>query len=409
MAYNYKLQVPTKPKEERLTRYMFDAHVEQPEKPCEEKPWQGLVAQVDRMLLPVTGECKNPAHTPESCNCGCREKSHTPKTCNCGRDTYKVPIKYNSRYALQSDVSQIKSSKRVKRDVSVENKLKAKLREIKFPSLKPLTKTPAKDLNPTEVEGPLKLKLNLKRSKTATIDDNLRLKRKNESPCAYTYESCDPKKHNKNGCPLCYRCNCEPVTQQRPDQRFSPYDIKIPYKFVTHAEAPGKAPMNQEFDYEPPSYTGLKEQDMYKNYIQQVISKYPEHMARKMPDIQQQQQDLMKFIAELARSDKSPAGKVENEDVRYKIVDNAMDMYKHYEQAISALPKPQFGSNGKLFHKRGAALELVELDPETFNSGSFKIYDNVGSTSWSDFLMNFWYFCSFTLELRVKMLNSTNH
>lgn len=155
---------------------------------------------------------------------------------------------------------------------------------------------------------------------------------------------------------------------------------------MTHEEAPGSAATNQEFDNEPPSYTGLKEQDMYKKYIQQVVSKYPEHMAQKMPDIQEQQKHLMSFIGELSKANKSPGKNVENEDVRYKMMDDAMDMYKYYEKAISAMPKTSLlGQNDrKLFKKRGTVLEVIELDPEDFDGSSFKIQSNDFEQNYSE-------------------------
>jgi hypothetical protein len=354
-----------------MIRYSYDTHVEQPAKSCQEKPWRGLVAQVDKVLLPSVG---------------CKKHHHTPASCDCNRDVYKLPIQYGSRYEMQfiepenlpfSSSNGDKASVRIKRDAPAEKVTRKRLRDLKLPTFKSLKEIISKE--PNELASPLKVKLNLeKRSNVRVDNDNLRLKRKNESPCAYTYESCDPRKHNKHGCPLCYRCNCEPVTKQTADQKFSPYDVKIPYKVVTHEEAPGKAPMNQEFDFEPPSYTGLKQQDMYKKYIGQIMSKYPEHMARRMPDMQKQQQDLLKFISELSRSDKSPGDKIDNEDVRYKIVDNAMDMFKQYEKALNVLPKAQKEVNGK-FLKRGAAMEVVEVNPETFNSGTYKVYEDPSS------------------------------
>lgn len=336
-------------------------------------------------------DCQNADHTPENCNCGCRNPSHTPKSCTCGSNSYKLPIIYNSRYDTQAGDSQnvpiftfpdsmslpsgyeISSSK-VKREASPEKKLKSKRREIKFPKLKPLKKFSSKDFKSIKtLESVQKPKLSSKRSKSAMRQS--RPKRKPDSQCGYTYESCDPKKHNRDGCPLCYKCKCEPVTKPRENEKFSPYDIKVPYKFVTHDEAPGTAPINQEFDNEPAPYTGLRDQEMYRKYIQQVVSKYPEHMSRKMPDIQEQQRDLMKFVDELAKSNKSPGSKVvENEDVRYKMMDDAMGMYKYYEKAIGSMPKsPLEKKEGKFFKKRGTVLEVIELDPNDFDASAFKI------------------------------------
>lgn len=129
------------------------------------------------------------------------------------------------------------------------------------------------------------------------------------------------------------------------------------------------APTQQEFDYEPSAYTGLKNRDMYKDYIREIISKYPEHMSRKMPDLRDQQRDLMRFVGEMSRADKSPKGRVDNEDVRYKIIDNAVDLYKLYERAVPAL-----GSNGKIpKSKRGTVLEVIELTSDEMKNAGIKI------------------------------------
>lgn len=374
----------TSPAEE--VRYIFDSRVERPVEPCKSQPWEGLVAQVDRVVMPARG-CKNADH-PENCDCGCRNPSHTHSTCTCGND-YRLPIIFNSRYDTKHDESQASqvftfpdslplpeayetASRKVKREAIVEKKSKSKRREIVLPKLRSLRKSSSK--NPAPIihdEFPL---LPLKSSKKSKLSSRQsRPKRKPDSPCGYTYESCDPKQHNRDGCPLCYKCKCEPVTKQSENQKFSPYDIKVPYKLVTHDEVPGSAPTRQEFDSEPSSYTGLKEQDMYKKYIKQIVSKYPEHMSRKMPDLQEQQKDLLKFVDELSKSNKSPGKQVENEDVRYKIMDNAMDMYKYYEKAVSSMPKAGSGGNsGKFFKKRGTVLEVIELDPDEYDSGSVK-------------------------------------
>lgn len=259
---------------------------------------------------------------------------------------------------------------RMKRQLNVEKKPKSKRREIKFPKLKPLKKISPKSFKTVE---PI-VKPKSKSKKPDVVRRSRSSRRRNDVPCGYSYESCDPKKHNREGCPLCYKCKCEPITTPNENEKFSPFDIKVPYKFVTHDEAPGTAPTQQEFDYEPSSYTGLKDQDMYKKYIKQVVSKYPEHMARKMPDLQDQQRDLLKFIDQLSKSDKSAGSQIENEDVRYKMMDDAMNMYKYYERAVNVLPKnPLSPNDGKFFKKRGTVLEVIEIDPEDFNDGSYKI------------------------------------
>ena len=362
---------------------MFDTHVEKPIQPCQSKPWQGLVAQVDRISMPGSGGYQNQAeHAKESCDCGCQHPTH-PKPCTCGKD-YTLPIIYNSRYAIKSDGSQVHTSpyskyevgnKKFKRDLSSDKKQNLKRHEMKMPNLNSFKK-----VSPKELRAMLTVSSNVKPRKTSFKRSKIlrtRQKRKPDSPCGYTYESCDPKKHNKNGCPLCYRCKCEPVNKVSDDAKFSPYDIKIPYQVVSHGGALGTAPKNQEFDYEPSSYIGLKDRDMYKKYIQQVVAKYPEHMSRKMPDVKDQERDLLKFIGELSQSSKSPGDEMPNEDIRYKLADNAMDMYKHYEKAMSKIPKVSFGNrDGKQFKKRGTVLEVFEVDSKEFTGRSHKIADH---------------------------------
>ncbi|KAG5682497.1 hypothetical protein PVAND_011847 [Polypedilum vanderplanki] len=296
-AYDYKIQqAPEKPisSEKNSIRYIYDTHVEQPVKPCAEKPWKGLVAQIDTIVLPNSNNrCNDPSHTPESCNCGCRNTSHTPATCDCHNNNI-----FN--YSLNESV------KRIKRDT--ENK-KSKRREIKFPKIK--------KIDPKELSALLNGKLLRQKSKKIDLPLNkaIRPKRREDSPCSYSFESCDPKRKTPTGCPLCYKCKCEPADDSE-DQKFSSKHIRIPYKIVKH-DRDFMAPTQQEFDYEPSAYTGLKKPDMYKQYIEQIISKYPEHMARKMPDMQEQQRDLLNFINELAKNDKSPQGNFENEDEKF--------------------------------------------------------------------------------------------
>lgn len=93
-SYGYHLQSAPEVSSHQSPRYIFDTRVEQPIKPCEEKPWQGLVAQVDTIVMPSRGGCKNPSHSAENCNCGCKNPSHTSSTCDCDKDMYKLPIIY---------------------------------------------------------------------------------------------------------------------------------------------------------------------------------------------------------------------------------------------------------------------------------------------------------------------------
>lgn len=247
---------------------------------------------------------------------------------------------------------------------------KSNRHELKLPKLK---KIDPKELAAIFRAEGIKLKLDAKNlmKKSATSKDISRPKRKQGSQCAYTYESCDPKQKTPSGCPLCYRCHCEP-SENIENQRFSTRDIRIPYKMASHVDEPFTAPTQQEFDYEPSAYTGLKNRDMYKDYIREIISKYPEHMSRKMPDLRDQQKDLMRFVGEMSRADKSPKERVENEDVRYKLIDNAVDLYKFYERAISQVPA--LGKDGKLSKKkRGTVLEVIELTSDEMNNAGIKI------------------------------------
>lgn len=386
---SYRIQVPP-PQAPEPPRYIFDGRVEQPIKPCKEKPWQGLIAQVDRVLQPAR-DCQNP--------------HHSSSTCNCGSSNYQLPIIYGSRYdnenlgsqnalvftfpdsmSLPGEYDSIPT--RMKREASPDLRMKSKRRdvkEMKFPKLKPLKKFSSKSFKTID---PAKMFQSKPKSKSFTRPNQkqLRRKRKPDSPCGYTYESCDPKKHNRDGCPLCYKCKCEPVNKPiYKTDGFSHQDIKVPYKIVTHDEAPGSAPMNQEFDDEPSTYTGLKEQDLYKKYIQQVIAKYPEHMSRKMPDVADQQRDMLKFISELSKADKSPGAKIDDEDIRYKIMDDAMEMYKYYEKAVNFMPKTAAEKkDGKFFKKRGKVLEVIELNPEdyhgTIKTDSDDVNDNISES-----------------------------
>jgi hypothetical protein len=230
-------------------------------------------------------------------------------------------------------------------------------------------KKPKKLSKKTEVTEIFKSSPNKKKKLTSTSDDiaellklQPRLKRRPDSPCAFNYQTCDVKHKTSAGCPLCYNCKCEPVDQIE-NQKFSPRDIKIPYRMASQNEQ-FLAPMYQEFDDESPSYTGLKKQDHYKNYIQQIISKYPDHMANKMPDLKNQERDLMRFIGELTNNYQPQSSLVENEDIRYKLLDNAADLYKLYENAMKG-GKKSFG-NGKFLNKRGTVVEIIELSPNDY-------------------------------------------
>lgn len=258
---------------------------------------------------------------------------------------------------------------RPKRDTESKKLFKKSKRpEINFPKFK---KIDPKELASILRSEHLKLKLkdpkDLKRKSssifTTPARDSSRPKRKESSPCSYTFENCDPSRKTGNGCPLCYKCKCEPAGDGD-NQRFGTKDIKIPYRMAGRDEQ-FAAPTRQEFEIEPASYTGLDRPEMYRSYIQEIISKYPEHMSRKMPNLMDTQRDLLKFIGELSRNDKSPEGN-QAEDIRYKMIDNAMDLYKYYERATSKMPK--FGASGKLMKsKRGTVLEVIEMTSDELN------------------------------------------
>lgn len=279
------------------------------------------------------------------------------------------------------------SHKRIKRDTKNNKNKKLSLNlgksSFKLPKLKPLRldskyfkKIEPKDLASVFQANKIKeVKQKIfPAPKTSARQEFLRLKRKDKSPCGYEFESCDLKRKTPAGCPLCYMCHCEPSGGSK-NQRFSPKDIRIPYQMASSDQVFSPA-AQQEFDEEPPSYTGLKKPDMYKQYIEQVISKYPEHMSRKMPDLMGQQRDLMEFINDLAKNDKSPEpGK--NDDVRYQVIDDALELYKLYQNAVGS--NPMKIGNGRLFDKRGTVLEVIEVDPDDLKSGKIKLPDIVDS------------------------------
>lgn len=330
-----------------ITRYIFDGRVEAPVTPCEKKPWQGLVAQVDKVLMPRK-ECPK----------------HKTKTCNCGNNGYTLPIIY--RYDITNDQSP-QVSRKIKREAVLDAPLKSKRRESKL-KLKPLKKL--KELK-TSTLKPKTFPMISKKSKILS-SRQLRHKRGPSSsmPCAYSYESCDPKKNNRDGCPSCYRCNCEPITKQRSDQKFSPYDLKVPYQVINQDDAPNVAASYQEYNNAPEAYTGLRDHDMYRSYIGHVINKYPEFLSRNMPNVQDQQQDLIQFIDQLSKSDKSPGNNYPNQPGRYKLADSAMDLYQFYERAKGK--NAQISGDQKPYQKRGTVLEVIELDPNEFDGKTYK-------------------------------------
>lgn len=192
--------------------------------------------------------------------------------------------------------------------------------------------------------------------------------------CGFTYQSCNHSEHAKQGCPGCYKCRCEPIEPREeprgqpreqprePEPQFDYRQIKIPYKVVGVEQTREETPrvVFQELHQENPSYTGLQ-QDMYKKYISRVISKYPAHLAKKDETIFTQQRDLMNFINELARSD---IERPPTNDPKFKIIDEAVDLYNIIQGPVAHQPAPHLGvSNSKPLNKRGTVLEVIELDP----------------------------------------------
>lgn len=403
-SFGFQVQVPQVNQEQQV-HYIFDTKVETPVKKCEEKPYLGLVSQVDKVLVP-SRDCYNPEHTPD--------------TCDCASNDYKLPIQYNSRYetVLKNNpqysidpVDQAMSTIKRKREVTDDKLVKSKLRSRIAKKLKaqkarsakrklvtkelpaPLLKTspflkPKSKRNPKsknlkfsnpEYSDPQFLIPQFSPSQFSQYSSRPKRGPSNSSPCGYTYESCDVAKHNKEGCPLCYKCKCEPVHGHDPTLKFQPNDIKIPYKFVTSNDnTPSEAAHFQEFDHEAKSYTGLKKPDQYNDYIQHVLTKYPEHLARNMPDMKGQQADLMKFIDELAKNKVKPGVRSKEEEDKYKFIDNAMDFYKFYQNSL-AKPLPVMPANQfepKPFQKRGTVLEVIDLNPDNFESYEGDIRDD---------------------------------
>lgn len=381
-------------KQEQQVHYIFDTKIEAPAKKCEEKPYLGLVAQVDKIMVP-SQDCYNPEHTPD--------------TCNCANNDYKLPIQYNNRYetVLKNspqysidpvDLAMAGTVKR-KREVTDDKPVKSKLRsriakKLKAqktrsakrklltkdlpssllkssPFLKAKSKRNSKSKN-LKLSSPQRSSSQFSPSQLSQFSSRPKRGPSNSSPCGYTYESCDVAKHNKEGCPLCYKCKCEPVHGYDPTLKFQPNDIKIPYKVVSARDnIPAEAVLFQEFDHEAKSYTGLKKPDQYKDYIQHVLTKYPDHLARNMPDLKGQQADLLKFIDELAKNKVKPPGvRSEEGEDKYKFIDNAMDFYKFYQNSLARSPQPMPGNqfDPKTFQKRGTLLEVIDLNPDNFES-----------------------------------------
>ena len=98
-------------------------------------------------------------------------------------------------------------------------------------------------------------------------------------------------------------------------------------------------------------------------------------MNNKLPDYREQQQDLMKFVGELAQSriqqehERPYARSQKSEDIKYKLIDDAVNLYEFYEK--SQAKKHQGDPNvvaTKSNNKRGTILEVIELDSDEIQS-----------------------------------------
>lgn len=98
-------------------------------------------------------------------------------------------------------------------------------------------------------------------------------------------------------------------------------------------------------------------------------------MHNKMPDYQEQQQDLMKFVGELAQSriqqehERPYARSQKSEDVKYKLIDDAVNLYELYENSqAKKQPADSKSVTTKSNNKRGTILEVIELDSDEIQS-----------------------------------------
>ena len=168
-----------------------------------------------------------------------------------------------------------------------ENSLSPLRREKRAPSKKPKK---VKKIKKTRKSRKPKKSLKKKRirsrelSKFNRIPGAVRRKRipASESPCAYSFKSCDVNNPNVKGksCPLCYQCKCEPTSMDKQ----APIKIGVPYRVAPkhhelhesherHESSKGdKDRVRQQFQSAPASYVGLPP-DMYKKYIGQILSK----------------------------------------------------------------------------------------------------------------------------------------
>lgn len=107
-----------------------------------------------------------------------------------------------------------------------------------------------------------------------------------------------------------------------------------------------------------------------------TFSRYPEYMQNKMPDYSSQQEDLMKFVGELAKSriqqeyERPYARSQKSEDVKYKLIDDAVNLYELYENSqVKKSDKNQKNvAATKSNNKRGTILEVIELDSDEIQS-----------------------------------------
>lgn len=402
---SYQIQSEQQAVDPIITR-IYDSYIQVPVQASTAAPRQAqtLLSRIDTILSPNHPSCGVPTHTPQTCNC---RQQQQPKNNN----IYTLPITYQSRYDqeynnepdTEQDTDQSGSQPQFLPESSDEvnypeypepdyhRNFRISKREVNSPidilkqfNLKP-KKSKKKLRNRRRETSPFKqLRLSLFQKplfqetpllQNPSIDlSKVRNKRipEQSSPCAYSYQSCDPSKHTKEGCSGCYKCKCEPVepnlSQSSPNQnqQISPLnpEMKIPYKVFGMDETANNEPTKiviQEFSNEAPGYTGL-DQDMYRKYIRQILNKYPLHAANS-PNNKGMTQDLMSFIGELATTDTSDQRFRETTSGKYALIDNAVDFYKFYQGALQNKMNPGVLGDIKPFQKRGTVLEVIELDP----------------------------------------------
>ena len=213
----------------------------------------------------------------------CPHKDHSP-ACNCGL-TYKVPVNYNTRYDPKSMFQTIQEGLS---HSLVENELQDSLNSIIRNKRESKSTTTRKIRHKSKnVKKTRKSKKSLKKKRIRSRElskfnrmPGVQVRRKrldgDESPCSYTFKSCDVNNRNvkSKSCPLCYKCKCEPSMD-----KYAKIAVGVPYQEapahhepIVEASRRSETSIRQEFQPAPPSYVGLQP-DMYKSYIGQILSK----------------------------------------------------------------------------------------------------------------------------------------